>query len=47
MKSLKEMILSKWMKAIGYIALFAGVIAIKPASTMMAHQPKCPDEILD
>ena len=46
MTSIREMILSKGMKAVGLIALFAGVLAIKPNSTMLGNQPKCPDELL-
>ena len=46
MKYIKEIILCKSMKAIGLIALFAGVLAIKPNSTAMGNQPKCPDELL-
>ena len=46
MKHIKEIILCKSMKAIGLIALFAGVLAIKPNSTAMGNQPKCPDELL-
>jgi len=47
MKSIKELIMCKGMKAAGTIALFAGVLAIKPNSTILSHQPKCPDELLD
>jgi cyclic lactone autoinducer peptide len=47
MKSIKEILLKKGMKAIGFIALFAGVLAINPNSTLVGHQPKCPDELLD
>ena len=46
MKSIKKMILCKGMKAIGFLALFAGVLAVNPNSAMIAHQPKCPDELL-
>ena len=46
MKLIKEKILSKSMKGIGFIALFAGDLAIKPSSTIMAKQPKCPEELL-
>lgn len=47
MKSIKEMMLSKGMKAIGFVALFAGVLAIKPNCVLLGQQPKCPDEFLD
>ena len=47
MESIKELLMCKGMKAVGIIALFAGILAIKPNSTILSHQPKCPDELLD
>ena len=47
MKLIKELILYKGMKIIGFIALFAGLLAIKPNSTMVTQQPKCFDELLE
>jgi len=46
MKSIKQIIESKGLKAIGFIALFAGLLAINPNSTALTQQPACPDELL-
>ncbi|AJA48633.1 hypothetical protein CPAST_c25640 [Clostridium pasteurianum DSM 525 = ATCC 6013] len=46
MKNIKNLLVSKSMKFLGSIALFLGAIVIVPTSTLLGHQPKCPDEFL-
>lgn len=46
MESIKKSLTSKLMKVVGSAALFLGTIVIVPTSTLMGHQPKCPDEFL-
>lgn len=46
MKNLKESVLKKSMKMIGYLSLFLAALVITPASSGFGHQPKCPDELL-
>lgn len=46
MKFLKQELLKKSMKMVGYLSLFLAAIVIIPTSSMVGHQPKCPDELL-
>jgi cyclic lactone autoinducer peptide len=46
MKSIKNLLTAKTMKIVGSVALFLGTIVIVPTSTLLGHQPKCPDEFL-
>ncbi|OAA83284.1 cyclic lactone autoinducer peptide [Clostridium ljungdahlii] len=46
MKNLKESVLKKSMKVVGYLSLFLAGIVIVPTCFMGFHQPKCPDELL-
>ncbi|WP_333888257.1 cyclic lactone autoinducer peptide [Clostridium sp.] len=46
MKFLKQGLLKKSMKMVGFLSLFLAVIVATPASSGLAHQPKCPDELL-
>ncbi|AZV56029.1 cyclic lactone autoinducer peptide [Clostridium sp. AWRP] len=47
MKNLKESVLKKSMKVLGYLSLFLATLVITPTSTIYSHQPKCPDDLLN
>jgi len=46
MKNLKESVLKKSMKVVGYVSLFLAGIVMMPTSMFGGYQPKCPDELL-
>ncbi|OAA89304.1 cyclic lactone autoinducer peptide [Clostridium ljungdahlii] len=46
MKNLKENVLKKSMKMVGFLSLFLAALVITPASAGSCYQPKCPDELL-
>lgn len=46
MKFLKQELLKKSMKIVGSLFLFLTAIIIIPTSVGVAHQPKCPDDLL-
>lgn len=46
MKDIKKLLTVKVMKVVGVTALFLGTLVIVPTSTLLGHQPKCPDEFL-
>jgi cyclic lactone autoinducer peptide len=39
-------VMKNFMNTMGCFALLLGVLAVGPNSTIIAQQPKCPDELL-
>lgn len=46
METLRKNAITKTMKILAFLFLFLGTIAVSSSSLLLAHQPKCPEDLL-